>query len=109
MYRSNDVVQFDDHSIYVRPFVKVGEAPENVKVLQYFIKNECIEEAEEQNGPDGRNIPLKTKIKKIGDFLKNIFSTSPILSTKSFQRFEKGQIEEVEFATTVWESEIVNA
>lgn len=33
MYRSNDVVQLDDNSIFVRPFVKVGEAPENVKVL----------------------------------------------------------------------------
>jgi hypothetical protein len=55
MYRSNDVVQIDDNSIYVRPFVKVGEAPENVKVLQYFIRNECIEESGEENGPNGNN------------------------------------------------------
>ena len=33
MYRSNDVVQFDENSLFVRPFVKVGEAPENVKCL----------------------------------------------------------------------------
>lgn len=38
MYRSNDVVQFDNASIFIRPFVKVGDQPENVKVLQYFTK-----------------------------------------------------------------------
>jgi hypothetical protein len=32
MYRSNDVVQFTTKSICIRPFVKVGEKPENVKV-----------------------------------------------------------------------------
>jgi hypothetical protein len=32
MYRSNDVVQFSKKSICIRPFVKVGERPENVKV-----------------------------------------------------------------------------
>lgn len=38
MYRSNDVVQFDDTSLFIRPFVKVGEPAENVKVLQYYLK-----------------------------------------------------------------------
>lgn len=34
MYRSNDVVALGDNSsIFIRPFVKVGEPPENVKVL----------------------------------------------------------------------------
>jgi hypothetical protein len=33
MYRSSDVVQLDNHSIFIRPFVKVGDALENVKVL----------------------------------------------------------------------------
>ena len=27
MYRSNDVVQFDHQSVYIRPFVKVGDPP----------------------------------------------------------------------------------
>ena len=33
MHRSNDVVALDDNCIFIRPFVKVGEPPENVKVL----------------------------------------------------------------------------
>lgn len=37
MYRSNDVVQFTGKSICIRPFVKVGEKAENVKVFQYFL------------------------------------------------------------------------
>jgi len=39
MYRSNDVVQFSQKSIFIRPFVKVGEKPENVKVYQYFLED----------------------------------------------------------------------
>jgi len=39
MYRSNDIVQLDPYSIFIRPFVKVGDSMENVKVLQYFIKD----------------------------------------------------------------------
>ena len=100
MYRSNDVVQFDNTSIFIRPFVKVGDQPENVKVLQYFVKGLKVVD-EDANGPNGLE---KKRIRKMGDFLKNLFSKSPKLSTKKFQNFEKGHIEEVEFATTVWEN-----
>lgn len=51
MYRSNDVVQLDDHSVFIRPFVKVGEPPENVKVHQYFLKDVTVENVEEADGP----------------------------------------------------------
>lgn len=45
MYRSNDVVQFTKKTICIRPFVKVGEKPESVKVFQYFMDNTNQEEA----------------------------------------------------------------
>ncbi len=102
MYRSNDVVQLDDHSIFIRPFVKVGEPPENVKVLQYFLKDVTIEN-EEADGPLARR---RSKMKRLGEFIKNVFSKQPRLSTKSFTRYEKGQIEEVEFATSCWENNL---
>lgn len=35
MYRSNDVVRLAKNSIYVRPFIKVGEDAEQVKVFQF--------------------------------------------------------------------------
>lgn len=101
MYRSNDVVQLDDHSIFIRPFVKVGEPPENVKVLQYFLKDVTVEN-EEADGPGNQR--RRSKFKRIGEFFKNVFSKQPRLSTKSFTRYEKGHIEEVEFATVAWES-----
>ena len=44
MYRSNDVVQLSDTSIFIRPFVKVGEPPENVKVLEYYLNNIQVED-----------------------------------------------------------------
>lgn len=100
MYRSNDVVQLDEHSIFIRPFVKVGEPPENVKVLQYFLKDVTIIN-EEADGPG--LVRRSSGLKKVGQFLKNVFSKKPKLSTKNFTRFEKGHIEEVEFATTAWE------
>jgi hypothetical protein len=56
MYRSNDVVQFDKSFIYLRPFVKVGEPSESVKVFKYYIEktkqdlNKVIKV--EENGPD---------------------------------------------------------
>ena len=56
MYRSNDVVQFDKSFIYIRPFVKVGEPSESVKVYKYFVEktkqdmNRVIRF--EENGPD---------------------------------------------------------
>ena len=99
MYRSNDVVQFDETSVFIRPFVKVGEPPENVKVLQYYMKNIQVEEAEE-DGP-GHS---RSKIRKIGEFFKNVFQRNPKFTTKSFHKFDKGHIEEVEFATTAWEN-----
>ena len=37
MYRSNDVVQFDQNFIYIRPFVKVGEPSESVKVFKFYL------------------------------------------------------------------------
>ena len=48
----------------------------------------------------------RSKIKRIGEFFKNVFSKQPRLSTKSFTRYEKGHIEEVEFITTVWENNL---
>ena len=39
MYRSNDVCQFDRSTIYIRPFVKVGEKAENVKVFRYYLED----------------------------------------------------------------------
>ena len=101
MYRSNDVVAIDDYSIFIRPFVKVGEPPENVKVLQYFIKDITVEN-QEADGPTQRR--RGSKFRRIGEFFKNVFSKQPRLSTKSFTRYEKGHIEEVEFATVAWES-----
>jgi hypothetical protein len=38
MYRSNDVVQFDKSYIYIRPFVKVGEPSDSVKVFKYYVE-----------------------------------------------------------------------
>jgi hypothetical protein len=56
MYRSNDVVQFDKNYIFIRPFVKVGEPCESVKVFKYYL-NETQEDANkvikfEENGPE---------------------------------------------------------
>lgn len=59
-------------------------------------------ENEEADGP-GLN-RRRSKFRRIGEFFKNVFSKQPRLSTKSFTRFEKGHIEEVEFATSAWES-----
>ena len=39
MYRSNDVYQRDRSSIYIRPFVKVGERADQIKVYQYFLED----------------------------------------------------------------------
>ena len=39
MYRSNDVVQFSDESIYIRPFVKVCEKAEKIKVYRFYLKD----------------------------------------------------------------------
>ena len=71
-----------------------------MKVLQYFTRGFLVEE-EDANGPQGLK---KKKMQKVGSFFKNIFSRRPKLSTKSFMSFDKGQIEEVEFATSVWEN-----
>jgi hypothetical protein len=70
-----------------------------VKVLKYYIKKDLVEE-DEQNGPNGNG---KSNLRKLGDFFKNVFSTKPKFSTKSLKLYDKGHIEEVEFATTVWE------
>lgn len=39
MYRSNDIVQFDTDYIYIRPFIKVGEAAEKVKVHKFYLRD----------------------------------------------------------------------
>ena len=75
MYRSNDIVRFDSSFIYIRPFVKVGEPSESVKVFKYYLEktkqdlNKVIRF--EENGPDKSSLeraslkrkrPLKGKI-----------------------------------------------
>lgn len=99
MYRSNDIVQLDPYSIFIRPFVKVGDSMENVKVLQYFIKDlEVLDE--DQNGPQAELARNNSKFRRL---FRNLFSKKPKFSTKKYQNFPKGQIEEVEFATLEWE------
>ena len=39
LYRSNDFLQFEPVSIYIRPFLKIGEPDDTVKVYQYFLNN----------------------------------------------------------------------
>ena len=39
MYRSNDVVRLAKGSIFVRPFVKVGEDAKKVKVFQFQLED----------------------------------------------------------------------
>ena len=39
MYRSNDVVRRSKDSIFVRPFVKVGEEAEKVKVYKFLLED----------------------------------------------------------------------
>lgn len=39
MYRSNDVVRFNPDSIYIRPFVKIGEPSESAKVYLYKLSD----------------------------------------------------------------------
>lgn len=59
MYRSNDVVQFDSNFIYIRPFVKVGEPSDSVKVYKYFMEKTRVDLSKiqkyEENGPDKRH------------------------------------------------------
>ena len=56
MYRSNDILRFEQSHIYIRPFVKVGEPSEAVKVFKYYLEktkqdlNKVIRF--EENGPD---------------------------------------------------------
>ena len=35
LYRSNDYVQIHEDSVYLRPFVKVGETADDVKVIMF--------------------------------------------------------------------------
>jgi hypothetical protein len=51
MYRSNDIVQLSNDSIFIRPFVKVGDPPENIKVLKYYLKRRSEEGIEDEDGP----------------------------------------------------------
>ena len=56
MYRSNDILRFENNYIYIRPFVKVGEPSESVKVHKYYLEktkqdmNKIIKF--EENGPE---------------------------------------------------------
>ena len=56
MYRSNDILRFENNYIYIRPFVKVGEPSESVKVHKYYLEktkqdmNKVIRF--EENGPE---------------------------------------------------------
>lgn len=56
MYRSNDIVRFDPKYIYLRPFVKVGEPSESVKVFKYFLEKTKQDLTKlkwfEENGPE---------------------------------------------------------
>ena len=57
MYRSNDVVQMRDDAIFIRPFVKVGDPPENIKVLKYFLQFRKEKDLDDQgDGPLHMNI-----------------------------------------------------
>ena len=70
MYRSNDIVQFDNNFIYVRPFVKVGEPAESVKVFKFYLQD-TQESARPilMNPEEGSNGPDKTKSKSKQTFL----------------------------------------
>ena len=65
MYRSNDVVQFDADHIYIRPFIKVGEAAEKVKVHKFYLRDsvETFQHREVYkaitNNPESENGPGK--------------------------------------------------
>ena len=37
LYRSNDHVQFDRSSLYLRPFVKVGDESNDVQVVRFEV------------------------------------------------------------------------
>ena len=39
MYRSNDVIQLSPESIIIRPFIKVSENAESVKVFRLYLKD----------------------------------------------------------------------
>ena len=55
MYRSNDIVRFEQNCIYIRPFVKVGEPSESVKVFKYYLEKTKQDPRGikiEENGPD---------------------------------------------------------
>lgn len=41
MYRSNDIVRLTKGSIFVRPFVKVGEEADLVKVHKFLLEDEA--------------------------------------------------------------------
>ena len=83
MYRSNDVVQFNSDSIFIRPFAKVGEKPENIKVIKYFLQQkkfnyEYDSDEEDEHGPEiNQNLllpkPKRKRRSKFGTLLKNVF------------------------------------
>lgn len=71
------------------------------------MKDVTIENEDGLTGADGPQAQRRrSKMKRIGEFFKNVFSKQPRLSTKSFTRYDKGHIEEVEFVTTAWENNL---
>ena len=44
MYRSNDVVRLAKGSIFVRPFVKVGEQADFIKVYKFLLEDVALPE-----------------------------------------------------------------
>lgn len=106
MYRSNDVVSVDDYSIFIRPFVKVGEPPENVKVYQYYLK-EMAFESPDADGPAARR--RRSGFRRIGEFFKNVFAKTPRFTSTKLDKHLKGSLEEVEFYTTAWENGAADA
>ena len=54
MYRSNDVANLSRSSVYIRPFVKVGEQAQHVKVFQYFLDDATEEVFRPKKSPKAR-------------------------------------------------------
>lgn len=65
MYRSNDILRFEQSNIYIRPFVKVGEPSEAVKVYKYYLEKTKQDLNKimrfEENGPDKSLERMATK------------------------------------------------
>eukprot|EP00349_Pseudokeronopsis_sp_Brazil_P006712 CAMPEP_0202958714 /NCGR_PEP_ID=MMETSP1396-20130829/2985_1 /ASSEMBLY_ACC=CAM_ASM_000872 /TAXON_ID= /ORGANISM="Pseudokeronopsis sp., Strain Brazil" /LENGTH=118 /DNA_ID=CAMNT_0049676905 /DNA_START=951 /DNA_END=1307 /DNA_ORIENTATION=+ len=118
------MVMLKDEAVFIRPFVKVGEPPENIKVLKYYLKfrteiGEDLEDGPEYNRtsslltqsyqaekkPNEPNPPRINTGQKVKNLFRNVFEGKPIFTTQPLIKHNKGQVEEVEFATTEWDNE----